>query len=106
MPRAPYRSDAEKASDCIKYITGDGGFHSFGQFLLALLDAPHVDQTVTQTVSHFLGEGSLRPFLDKVTAHRLMKGKGDIQSVVPWYGFRPSDPQRESMFATRNHAHT
>lgn len=89
--RAPYRTDAEKVSDCIRYITGDGGFRSFGQFLSALLDAQHADQTVTQTVSHFLGEGSLRPFLDKVAAHRLMKSKGDIQSVVPQYGFRPSD---------------
>jgi hypothetical protein len=36
--RAPPRSNAEKLSDCIKYITGGGGFHSFGQFLSTLLD--------------------------------------------------------------------
>ena len=41
---APRRSDAEKLSNCLKYITSDGGFHSFGQFLSALLDdLPHAD---------------------------------------------------------------
>ena len=96
--RAPPRSDAEKLADCIKYITGDGGFRSFGQFLSALLsDPPRADQTVTQTVSHFLDEAHLRPFLTKVAGHRLMKGRGDMQSLVPSYGFHPSQHQQEGM---------
>ena len=97
------RSDAEKLSDCIRYITSGGGFHSFGQFLSTLLnDAPHPDQVVVQTVSHFFQEGNLKPFLNKVAEHRLMKAKDDLQSVVPSYGFCPSDPQQEGMSAISN----
>lgn len=93
------RSNVEKLSDCIGYITGDGGFRSFSQFLSTLLDdLPHQDQAVIQTVSHFLEEDHLRPFLDKVARHRLMKGKSDMQRVVPHYGFRPSNPRLEGMF--------
>lgn len=97
------RSDAEKLSDCIRYITSGGGFHSFGQFLSTLLnDAPHLDQVVVQTVSHFFQEGNLKPFLNKVAEHRLMKAKDDLQSVVLSYGFCLSDPQQEGMSAISN----
>jgi len=93
--RTPRRSTAEKLSDCINYITSSGGFHSFGQFLSALLDdPPHADQVVIQTASRFLDEEHLRPFLNKVAGHRLMKGRGNILGVVPSYGFHPSDPQQ------------
>jgi len=94
--RAPPRSNSQKLSDCLRYITGDGGFHSFGQFLSTLLDdLPHTDQVVIQTVSRFFEDGNLRPLLDKISGHRLIKGKGDMEGVVPWYGFRPSNPQPE-----------
>ena len=90
------RSDTDKLSDCIKYITGDGGFHSFGQFLSTLLgDPPNQDQVVIQTVSRFFQPDHLRPLLDKVCGHRLMKGKVDMQSVVPSYGFHLSNLQEE-----------
>jgi hypothetical protein len=98
--RAPPRSNAEKLSDCIKYITGGGGFHSFGQFLSTLLDdVPNQDQVVIQTVSHFFEESHLRSFLDKLAEHRLLRGRYNLQSAVPWYGFRPSDPQQEGTSA-------
>jgi hypothetical protein len=98
--RAPPRSNAQKLSDCITYITNDGGFRSFSLFLSTLLDdLPHQDQAVIQTVSRFFEGGHLRSFLDKVAGHRLLKGRYDLQSVVPWYGFRPSNPQQEGMSA-------
>ena len=97
------RSNAEKLSDCIKYITGGGGFHSFGQFLSTLLDdPPNPDQVVIQTVSHFFGEEHLQSFLKKVVDHRLMKSKGDLQGLVPSYGFHPSEHQQEGMSATQS----
>jgi len=101
------RSATEKLSDCIKYITGDGGFRSFGQFLSTLFDdLPHQDQAVIQTVSNFFEGEHLTPFLNKVAGHRLVKGKVDMQSAVPWYGFRPSNPQQEGMSAILNDMHS
>lgn len=94
------RSNAQKLSDCITYITSDGGFRSFGHFLSALLDdPPDQGQVVIQTVSNFLAEESLLQFLNKVAGHRLMKGKGDLRTVVPSYGFHPSEHQGEGMSA-------
>ena len=99
--RAPPRSNAEKLSRCIRYITGDGGFRSFSNFLSVLLDDPsHADQTVTQTVSRFFDEKNLAPFLDKVSAHRLMRGGSDMHGVVPCHSFCPGDPRREGTSAT------
>jgi len=99
MPRAPPRSDAQKLSDCINYITSNGGFDSFGHFLSTFLDdLPGLDQVVIQTVSHFLEEKHLKPLLDKVAKHRLMKGRSDMQVAIPGYGFRPGDPARNGMF--------
>jgi len=97
--RAPPRSDAQKLSECINYITHSGGFDSFGQFLLVLLsDLPNLDQVVIQTVSHFLEEKHLRPLLDKIATHRLMKRKSDMRVAIPPYGFRPGDSAHESTF--------
>jgi len=98
-----HRSNAEKLSNCIQYITGSGGFHSFGQFLSTLLDdLPNLDQVVIQTVSHFFGEEHLQQFLKKVAGHRLVKSKGDLQSLVPSYGFHPSEHRQEGMSAIQS----
>lgn len=97
-PRAPPRSDTQKVSDCLRYITGQGGFHSFGQFLSSLLDNDHHgDQVIIQTVSHFLDASFLEPFLEKLAAHRLMGGRDCMQGVVPEYGFHPNNPEQEGM---------
>ena len=73
----------------------------FGQFLSALLDdLPKLNQVVIQTVSHFLEESHLRPLLDKVAKHRLMKGKSDMQVVIPPYGFRPGDRTQGTFVAS------
>jgi len=103
--RAPPRSDVQKVSDCLKFITGDGGFRSFGQFLLALLDdSSQADHTVIHTVSSLLEEDHLRPLLNKIATHRLMKAKDDLQGIVPWYGFHPGNPQREgTVVSPRGH---
>ena len=99
----PPHSNAQKLSNCLRYITGDGSFCMFGQFFSVLLDdLPHLDQVVIQTVSHVLEEGQLRPLLDKVAGHRLMKGRSDMQGVVPSYGFHPDNRQDEGVSATSN----
>ena len=78
-------------------------FDSFGEFLSALLSEPSgTNQVVVQTVRNFLKEDNLRSLLEKVAAHQFMKGKGDLQSMVPQYAFHPSNPQQECMFAVLN----
>ena len=100
-PRAPPHSDAQKLTDCINYITHNGGFDSFGQFLSTLLsDLPKLDQVVIQTVSHFLEEKHLRPLLDKIAEHRMMKRKSDMWVAIPPHGFRLGDSACERMFIT------
>ena len=94
------RSSAEKLSDCITYITTNGGFRSFGQFLSTLLDdPPDQGQVVIQTVSNFFAKENLLQFLDKVARHRLMRGMGDLRTVVPSHGFHPSEHRQEGMSA-------
>ena len=103
-PRAAPRTNAEKVSSCLGYITGEGGFRSFSQFLSALLDNDHrADQVVAQTVSHFLNEDHLRPFFDKIATHRRMRHRDNMQSLVPHYGFRPGDHQEEGVSTASEH---